>query len=273
MVSVIIPVYNRKELLKEALASVYNQSFQDFEVIVVDDGSDDLTEGFFDDFDDRLRYFNLEHSGMAGAVRNFGVDRAEGELIAFLDSDDYWEVGRLECGVEVFNFDGDCVLVHTREKWLRDGVIVSQSKQRHRREGDIFEDALKKCIIGPSTVLMKRSIFQYLGGFSESLEVAEDYELWLRLLYFYPVHYIDKELVVKRAGDWSQLSSKYGFIEPFRIEALIDFVLCGKFSGDKLNLAKKELERKVDIFVKGAKKRGRFEEVEAMLKKIEAIYE
>ncbi len=270
MVSVIIPVYNRRNLLMEALESVRAQSFRDFEIIVVDDGSDDLDESFFEGQDD-VSYFRIEHCGMAGAVRNFGVKRARGDLIAFLDSDDYWMPNRLACGVKLFETNRDCVLVHTREKWLRGDCVVSQKGQKHRREGDIFSDALLKCIIGPSTVLMKKDIFNELGGFSEVLEVAEDYELWLRLLYFYPVFYVDKELVVKRAGNWEQLSSKYDFIEPFRIEALFDFVSCGRFKGEKLELAKSSLIKKVGIFVNGCNKRGRFKEAASMLDRLKVV--
>jgi hypothetical protein len=84
----------------------------------------------------------------------------------------------------------------------------------------IFEDALKKCIIGPSTVLMEASLFREAGGFREDLEIAEDYELWLRITSRYSVAYLDEALTVKRAGHPGQLSEKYGSIEYFRIKAL-----------------------------------------------------
>lgn len=273
-VSVIIPVYNRSSLLREAVLSVVRQSFEDFELIIADDCSSE-----------NLRYTVLEipgtggiplkfirldkHSGMPGFVRNRGAEKAEGDYIAFLDSDDIWMPEKLErqfrflaveSGAEGRSGKKRGEICHTREKWIRSGKTVSQSSQKHKRDGDIFDDSLWKCIIGPSTVMMKKTLFEKYGGFREDLEVAEDYELWLRVTSENQVSYLDEPLTVKRAGDWDQLSEKYGQIEIFRIKALKGLLDSGFFSEGQRTAAAEVLRQKCRIYASGCRKRGREEE-------------
>ena len=133
---------------------------------------------------------------------------------------------------------------HTRERWVRSGRVISQRSQRHRRSGDLFADSLRKCVIGPSTVLLRRAAFARAGGFREDLEIAEDYELWLRLTARYPVGYLDQELVIKRAGHSDQLSERYGQIEIFRLRALHDLAAADHFgAGSRHRVACEELVR------------------------------
>jgi glycosyltransferase involved in cell wall biosynthesis len=264
IVSLIIPTYNRKALLEQALRSVLDQTLSAAEIIVADDGSTDGTADWIAAraaVDSRLRYLSLPHSGFPGRTRNEGARIASGRYLAFLDSDDLWEPGKLQKQLAFFAAHPDIRICHTRERWLRSGREISQAGQRHRTSGDIFSDALKKCIIGPSTVMLERSLFEELGGFREDVEIAEDYELWLRLTSRYPVGYIDEPLVVKRAGHGDQLSEKYAQIEIFRIRALEDLVECGWFkAGEQQREAAAELARKCRIYASGCEKRGRVEE-------------
>ena len=156
--------------------------------------------------------------------------------------------------------DGETALCHTREIWLRNGVTVSQKKQKHRREGDLFYDSLKKCIIGPSTVLLRRSVFKELGGFDETLEIAEDYEFWLRWTDRFPVVYCDEPLIVKRAGNWPQLSTRYGQIEIFRLRALLLLLKKRMLSEEHCFQAAEEAARKAEVYALGCRKRGRTDE-------------
>ncbi len=261
-VSVIIPVYNRYELLKEAAATVMSQSLTNIELIVVDDGSTDMTStiGLYYKNDPRFRYIKIEHSGMPGYVRNIGVKAAQGALIAFLDSDDLWMKDKLEKQAVFLKENPNIPLVHTRERWIRNGREVSQKGQKYRRSGMIFTDALVKCIVGPSTVVLERALFLEAGGFREDLEIAEDYELWLRITDRNEVGYIDEPLVTKRAGHGDQLSEKYGQIEIFRIRALLDLVEANYFKGPHRGKAKEELARKCRIYAAGCRKRGKYEE-------------
>lgn len=282
-VSVIIPTYNRHALLMQALDSVFSQTVQAHEILVVDDGSTDATLERLKPLhaSNKIRLIESGHSGMPGRARNLGVAEAGGDLVAFLDSDDLWMPSKLEQQLALLDNERKAdirpVLIHTREHWNRNGREISQKGQNHKRVGDVFEDALKKCTIGPSTVLLSRSLLVE-RGFREELPVAEDYELWLHLCLNNHVQFIDQALVEKRAGHGPQLSEQFGVIEYFRIRALLDF--CGihealpappglpellpdpgraaDFSGHALKRrqALQELRRKVMVFGRGAEKRG-----------------
>jgi len=258
IVSVIIPVFERYERFIEAVESVLRQTFKDFELIVIDDGSKDQRIEWFS-LSSGAKYIRIEHSGKPGFVRNRGVEIARGEYIAFLDSDDMWNLKKLEIQLS-FMKKNSFRISHTKELWVKNGKLISQKKQKHKREGDIFKDALKKCIVGPSTVMMERSLFEEFGGFREDLEIAEDYELWLRILSKYEIGYINTLLTIKRAGNWPQLSGKYGQIEIFRIEGLKKLIEEKFFQGGKMELAKKELLRKINIYMRGLIKRNKQEE-------------
>lgn len=314
MVSVIIPVYNRPLLLRKAAESVLNQSFRDFELIIVDDGSEDETpaaaqtmarEAAESGHAPAVRVLTIPRCGKPGAVRNRGAEAARGDLLAFLDSDDLWLPDKLKLQTAFMENNPDLRLSHTREQWLRKGKIVSQKGQKHRREGFIFDDALIKCIIGPSTVMLRRQLFEESGGFDESLEVAEDYEYWLRITASEPVGYLNEALTIKQAGEWEQLSEKYGQIEIFRIRALERFLAAvtqaaasrdeasrdeasrseepemegsmrDKRPGTPLPAglqarARQELIRKCRIYAAGCLKRGRQEEAEVYEKRAAAL--
>ncbi len=261
LVSIIIPVYNRYEQLEEAVDSILRQTYKDYEIIIVDDGSEDERIEWFS-IANGFKYYKIEHSGKPGYVRNKGFEIARGNYIAFLDSDDLWNMYKLEKQLRYLKQHKEYKIVHTKEIWIRSGKILSQSKQKHKREGDIFKDALRKCIVGPSTVLLETSLFEKFGGFREDLEIAEDYELWLRILSRYEIGYIDESLIIKRDGEWEQLSKKYDQIEIFRIKGLKELVEKQYFEEEKYESAKKELHRKIKIYMKGLKKRGKIKEYE-----------
>ncbi len=257
LVSVVIPVYNRFELLMQASASVLSQDMADFELILVDDGSEKEVSTAAGLGDERVRVVRLKHTGLPGLVRNRGAEAARGRYLAFLDSDDLWRPEKLLLQSEYFAGHREIKICHTRETWERDGRTVSQSSQRHRREGDVFTDALKKCIIGPSTVMMERELFLETGGFREDLEIAEDYEYWLRITAFHRIGYIDTPLTVKRAGGWEQLSEKYGQIEVFRIRGLKVLVDAGFFPPDPEAAAREAPGRECRLYAAGSRKRGK----------------
>ncbi len=271
LVSVIIPHYERPFLTREALESVVNQSYRPLEIIIGDDGSsasarEDL-KGFVHTLRSRragddLSFVVLElpRCGCPGGVRNRCVQKAQGDWLAFLDSDDLWLPGKLEKQYQFHKENPGLLFSHTREEWRRNGQLVSQKGQRHKREGWIFSDSLKKCIIGPSTVMMNARLYRDSGGFRDELEIAEDYEYWLRLTARCPVGYLDEALTVKRAGHGAQLSEKYGQIEIFRIRALKDLVDGKIFDGSRQGEAEAELARKCLLYSRGCYKRGKDEE-------------
>ena len=255
LVSIIIPAYNRKDFLKQAIESVESQTYTHYELIIVDDGSTDSTREYLHSI--VHPHLFLHHSGKPGYVRNRGFLAAKGEYIAFLDSDDLWKPEKIEKQILFFMYNPGILICHTQEIWQRNGKIISQKKQKHKREGDIFFDSLKKCIIGPSTVMMKRNLFIDSGMFHPGLEIAEDYELWLRITAHHQVGYIDESLVIKRGGHADQLSEKYGHIEYFRIQALVYILEQNILSLYKQYSALTEIIRKCRIYTQGCLKRGK----------------
>lgn len=272
LLSVIIPVYNRESLVGRAIRSVLDQALPpgwDLELRVVDDGSRDGTPRAARDAcgdDSRGRVITRDHGGTPGGARNFGVHGASGSVLAFLDSDDAWLPGKLLRQIPLHH-PGGSLLSHTRERWIRKGREISQEGRRfsvYRRSGDLLEDSLVKCIIGPSTVMISRSLWERTAGFREDLEVAEDYEYWLRLTSLVDVAYLEEPFTVKYAGHGDQLSEKYGHIELFRLQGLRDLVERGWFLENRgipaQELAEQELGRKALIYARGAFKRGRDQE-------------
>ena len=251
LVSVIIPSFNRKEFLRAAVASVLSQSFQDFELIVVEDGTEPDQRFYLED--PRVKIYYQLHRGVS-AARNFGVSVSTGKYIAFLDSDDLWMKDKLEKQLHYIYKNPEFKIIHTNEKWLRNGKHLNPMKKHQKYGGWIFEKCLPLCIISCSSILMERALFLELGGFDESLPACEDYDLWLRMTLKYPIAYLDQKLVVKRGGHLDQLSKKYWGMDRFRVQALEKLLKMDLDEGKRVAVME-ELERKKAILVAGARKR------------------
>jgi glycosyltransferase involved in cell wall biosynthesis len=263
-VSVIIPAYNRAYILGEAIDSVLSQKFKDLELIVVDDGSDDETEKVVSSYTHRLTYIYQEHRGVS-AARNRGIEHAQGDYLAFLDSDDLWLKDKLYLQMKFMESHPEVLICYTEEIWIRKGVRVNPMKKHRKYSGMIFEHCLPLCIISPSSVLIARSLLEKIGGFDEELEACEDYDLWLRISAQYPVYLIDAPLIVKRGGHADQLSKKIEGQDRFRIRALIKLLEGDSLAPHQRELAWKELNRKCEIYGKGCIKRGKEKEGERIL--------
>ena len=166
-VSVIIPTYNRRAMLLEAIDSVLAQSVDSFELIVIDDGSTDGTAEQLTRLAETIRIERIEHSGPA-AARNRGVAMARAPLIAFLDSDDLWSPTKLERQLAFMRANPDCAISQTNEIWIRNGRRVNPGVRHRKRAGDIFVDSLRTCLISMSATMMRTDLFRSLGGFDES---------------------------------------------------------------------------------------------------------
>ncbi len=261
IVTIVIPTFNRADFLKESIHSVLSQTFTDFELIVVDDGSTDHTEEVVREFS-KVRYVACpENSGVSHA-RNLGIGMARGRYICFLDSDDLWIKNKLETQILWMESHGDCQVCYTDEIWIRRGVRVNPMNKHRKYSGDIFPHCLPLCIVSPSSVLMRSSLFDEVGLFDEDLPVCEDYDLWLRISLKYPVHFIKEKLIVKQGGHEDQLSTKYWGMDRFRVIALEK--LLGKLSlnEEKRGLVIKTLIQKCGILIQGFSKRGKTDEAE-----------
>ena len=260
LVSVIIPTYNRGWIIKEAIDSVLDQDFSDYELIVVDDGSDDNTREILGAYGKAITVLQQANRGVS-AARNRGIAAAAGGLIAFLDSDDLWLPGKLKTQVKFFEENADAVVNQTQEIWIRNGIRVNPKKRHHKFSGMIFERSLALCLVSPSAVMIKKSLFEAVGVFDENLPACEDYDLWLRVSCRYPVHLIDFPLIIKRGGHDDQLSKAAG-LDKYRIQSLMKIIDSNLLTPQQYKAAVITLKEKSEVYAGGCRKRGREEEAE-----------
>jgi glycosyltransferase involved in cell wall biosynthesis len=259
-VSVIIPTYNRSRKLIRALCSVMEQTFSDYEVIVIDDGSTDDTYQALTSYMSMIRYVKKQVNQGVSVARNSGIRRASAPWIAFLDSDDYWLKDKLSVQMKYIEHNPGTLVCQTEELWIRNGRRVNPRTRHKKPSGDIFERSLERCLVSPSSVMMKRSLFDEIGLFDEALPAAEDYDMWLRISCRYQVHLIERELVVKEGGHEDQLSRAYIGMDRFRIRAIVKLVESGLLTDAQKSKAIEELSIKCRIYSGGCMKRGRKEE-------------
>lgn len=197
-VSVVIPTHNRAECLPCAITSALNQTFQDFEIIVVDDASQDNTTRVVESFNDqRIQYLRHETTQGAAKARNAGILRAKGKYIAFLDDDDEWLPEKLKMQVDILETSPSTlggVYTGSLDVQQSTGEIVRQLTPSKR--GKIFDEMLIQNWIGPtSTVMLKRECFEKVGLFDMNISFAEDYDMWIRVSKEYDFEYIKQPLV------------------------------------------------------------------------------
>jgi len=258
-ISVIIPSYNRRELLKRALISVYAQTLQPAEVIVIDDGSTDGTESMLRLEFPRVIAIHQENLGVS-AARNLGLQQTSGDWLAFLDSDDEWLPEKLRKQQLALESNPEYRICHTEENWIRNGIQVGVPKKYAKTGGWIFSDCLPLCAISPSTVLIHRSVFSAVGQFDARLPACEDYDLWLRISANYPVLLVAQPQINKHGGHQDQLSQIYWGMDRFRISALQKIIDTGQLSEQNSLAAVKMLIKKAEVYLNGASKRGKSDE-------------
>ncbi len=257
-VSVVVPTYDRMGMLAEALASVASQTFRDFEVIVVDDGSKDATFQLVRS-NPQVRYLALAHCGVA-AARNAGIDAAKGDWIAFLDSDDLWLPHKLSAQMSFLRTSSDLSVCQTEEIWVRDGRRINPRRYHRKPSGRILKPSLRRCLVSPSAVVLERPVFRVVGLFDTSLPVCEDYDLWLRVAANFAVGLVPEPLVIKRGGHADQLSKLYWGMDRFRVASLCRLLASDMLEGEEREEAARVLAEKATILARGALKRGRREE-------------
>jgi len=257
-VTVIIPTYNRGWTLRRAIDSVLAQTFRDFELIVVDDGSEDNTADILADYGTDIRVIRQANAGVS-AARNAGIRAAGGEYIAFLDSDDAWLPEKLQVQMDYFNTHPADVICQTEEIWIRNGKRVNPKKVHKKPSGRIFRASLALCLVSPSAVMLRRELFAEIGGFDETLPACEDYDLWLRISARYPVYLVDTPLIIKTGGHADQLSRMVG-LDRFRIQAIVKLLEEGALNPLRRTAASEMLVKKAAIYASGCRKRGKIDE-------------
>ena len=261
-VSVIIPTYNRVSRLGETLCSVFNQTYQDFELIVIDDGSTDDSRETLKRFrDNRLRYVYQENRGVSSA-RNTGIRLATFSWLCFLDSDDYWKPHKLQRQLEALQNCPNYRVSYTDEIWIRRGKRVNQKKIHQKYGGWIYHRCLPLCIISPSSVLVHQAVLNQEGVFDEELPVCEDYELWLRIACRHPILFLQDPLIVKVGGHPDQLSHSMWGMDRYRVKALLKIASSGHLTPLQKAWTAREISRKAAILATVFGKRQKWDEAE-----------
>lgn len=259
--SVVVPTFNRADVLLRALDSVAKQGWQAWELIVVDDGSTDDTANVMDNWlrenhtlGSQVKYLKTENRGVS-AARNLGVQNSAGQWLCFLDSDDEWLPNKL---AEQVKLTSDFKWIHGEEIWIRHGVRVNAMKKHAKSGGDIFERCVELCCVSPSTVAIERSLFESSGGFREDYPVCEDYELWLRLSVENRIGFVSEPIIKKYGGHEDQLSGRYKAMDYYRVKALMPFLENKDLSPEQKQTVFASIQHRCSVLLKGYEKHQNF---------------
>ena len=223
LVSIIMPVYNGMPFLKEAVDSVFKQTYKEFELIVINDGSSDGSLRFLEETKkrakERLKIINQTNRGQVVAKNN-GIKVAQGDFIAFLDSDDVWDKEKLTVQMEFFKKHPTLFLCYT-EAFLIDenSKKIGYRSVNSLYKGRCFDLLIKRNNITASSVVLKRKCIDTVGKFDETLNCCENWDLWLRISKFFEIGYIKKPLTSYRIHS-SHMSNKRSKMLMGRIEVI-----------------------------------------------------
>src|SRR4030042_3726603 len=201
-VSVVIPAYNHEKYVGEAIQSVLDQTFQDFELIIINDGSTNNTEAEILKFkDDRIRYYSQEKRGLS-ATLNRGIELAKGEYFNFLPSDDAFLPEKLATQLKAFEESRDIGIVFSYQividgegREVKDDPIADWFTVPFETKEEIFPALFERDFLSAPTALIKMECFKRVGHFDESLKTAQDYDMWMRILKYYDLRLIKRPLL------------------------------------------------------------------------------
>ena len=240
IISIVIPTFNNAKFIVKALKSIINQSYENWEAIVVDNNSADNTFKIVSNFNDtRIKYLKIENHGIIAKSRNLGIKVAKGEWIAFLDSDDWWTEDKLKICLDSINESVDFIYHDLEVVYEKSKFLFKRKNFKGRQlKKPILNDLLKGGIykgnaIGNSSVMVRKKILVKIGGISENkdLVASEDYNTWLRIAEITDrFKYLNKRLGYYLIHDTS--SQKKNLSIPHR-QAVIDYM---KYFNDKEKL-------------------------------------
>ena len=213
-ISIIIPTYNYAQYICEAIESVLNQTYKDFEIIVVDDGSTDNTKEVIKPYLNKIKYIYQQNSGPS-AARNRGIKEAKGEYIAFLDADDIWLAQKLELQIKFMEKEKEVGLIFSDMILFNEKGIIKNSFLKEKLffnklsikplsftekviYDNVFNALLQENFIPTNTVIVKKECFNKVGFFDKTLFSVEDRDMWLRIGLFYDIGFINSPLVLTR---------------------------------------------------------------------------
>jgi len=267
LVSAIIPTFNRAAAVSRAVHSVLAQTLPGIEIIVVDDGSTDNTAELLNrEFGSRIKLLRLPRNHGVSYARNRGFELSRGAFIAFLDSDDLWLPEKSARQLAFMRARPELLISQTDEIWIRHGKRVNPCQHHLKPSGSIFAECLPLCVVSPSAVMMRRRFFAEVGLFDETLPACEDYDLWLRTAYRYPIKLLPEKLLTKFGGHNDQLSQTIPALDRYRIKALIKLLTHNQLTPIQKKQTLTILKKKSKIYLKGCRKRGRLQEAETLEK-------
>ncbi len=254
-ITVIIPTYNRQKQVVHAIDSVLAQTLLPQEIIVVDDGSDDQTQQLLKKYSDKITLISLKQNHGVSFARNRAIAQSQSSWIALLDSDDLWSPDKLEKQWQFLQTHPFYQIMQSQEIWIRNGKRVNARKHHKKPQGWIWRESLERCMISPSSVLIKRDLFDLYGTFDESLPACEDYDLWLRITRHHLVGLESSPSLTRFGGHEDQLSSQYPAMDRFRIRALVKALDAEQEPQHYRQALLKILTKKLPILINGYQKR------------------
>ena len=268
LISVVIPTYNRAALLRAAVQSVLGQTYDSWELVVVDDGSTDETAAYLDTLTDaRVRHVVRAHSGNAALTRNFGARAARGSHVAFLDSDDLWRPEKLVLQMEDLEARPECGWSYTGVALVDEGgreLHPAGGRPWMARRGWILEDVVDRpALVATSSVLVRRQLFETVGGFNESLLRCHDLDLWIRLAEVSPA-----SVVARPVTQWRQHpgNQRVGGLDVLGYRNRIYEALMERTSSPRVRRLCRRQRIRVSLdFVRGLRAAGRYAEARQAL--------
>ena len=262
IVSIILPSYKKAQYISHAIESILGQSFSDWELIVIDDGlafdTRQLIAGYAQKDKRIIVISNPKNLGIQKSL-NKGLAMAKGKYIARIDDDDQWIDGdKLKKQVAFLDADEDYVLVGTNAVICDENLIDLQTYSMPGSDLEIRNRILFKNCFLHSSVMIRKSVLDKIGGYVESKKVrnVEDYDLWLRIGLYYPVHLIDRPLTIKRGGHDDQLSRNPG-LDQYRIQSIVNILDNHQLNSQACRTAVDVLVKKCRIYANGCARRGR----------------
>lgn len=213
--SIIIPLYNKANHIQDALKSVLAQSFQNFEILLVNDGSTDASLVNATSIDDaRIKIFTIENKGVSNA-RNYGISKAASEVMVFLDADDSWKPNHLDSLKSLNEKFPDCGMWATAYEYIFDTKTISSDYYKIPKTSkwsgiinDFFESSIVNCIASSSSVMISKKVFDAVGGFNPIYNSGEDIDLWIRIALKYNIAFTSTVSVVINMTAENQATKK-----------------------------------------------------------------
>jgi glycosyltransferase involved in cell wall biosynthesis len=276
LVSVIIPTYNRADYILGSVNSVLAQSYADFELIIIDDGSTDATVDVVKTIkDSRVKYYRFDNSSSPGIARNRGIEKAQGQYLAFLDSDDTWAKDKLKKQVSFLEENPDYYLVYSKCYLSKDGKITGMSPKK-MASGNIFEKLYLSFNFIPVLTVLMRNVagsgrYFFNPGKDKNLFIGEDYDLWLTIaqkekigyinepLAYYTIHSSNMSLDTRRVFlEWTHIADKHKGSVSKAVYLKKKFLLYKEIAYLRIiDIFRKAVPKKLYCKIKGIKDRGK----------------